>query len=111
MRERQAIHVILRDGCGRYLAGERDMWSFTQDFAQAKVFDFVRDRISEQVESLRKDHGLELSIVAIDPAERYEVCDVCGHRAMPYSTFFDGKHYFCRDCQPTQTTAVSANPS
>ncbi len=110
MRE-HAIHVILRDGCGRYLAGQRDAWLFTEDFSQAKVFDFVRDRIAEQVELLRQKHGLELSIVAVDPIERYEVCDVCGHRTMPYSTFFDGKRYFCRDCRPVQQPTVSTQPS
>jgi hypothetical protein len=111
MPERHGIHVILRDGGGRYLAGERDMWSFTEDVSQAKVFDFIRDRISEQVETLRRDHGLELSIVAVDPVERYEICDVCGHRMMPYSTFFDGKRYFCRDCLPLQTSGTPTNPS
>lgn len=98
MRELHAIHVVLRDGCGRYLAGQPNQWVFTEDFSQARVFDFLRDRIAEQVDQLQRDHGLALSIVAIDPVERYEVCDSCGQRAMPYSTFFDGKHYFCRDC-------------
>jgi len=111
MPERLGIHVVLRDGYGRYLAGQRDMWTFTEDLSQAKVFDFIRDHISEQVEILRRDHGLELSIVSIDPVERYEVCDFCGHRTMPYSTYFDGKNYFCRDCLPAQASAMPANPS
>src|SRR6185369_13332435 len=99
-RERHGIHVVLRDGCGRYLAGQRDSWSFTEDFTRARVFDFVADRIAEQVEGLKSDHGLALSIVAVDPMERYEICDICGHRAMPYSTFFDGRQFFCPDCRP-----------
>ncbi len=102
MRERHAIHVVLRDGCGRYLAGQRDSWSFTEDFTKARVFDFVADRIAEQLEALKQDHGLALNVIAIDPLERYEVCDICGHRTMPYSTFFDGKQYFCPDCLPPE---------
>jgi hypothetical protein len=111
MRERKPIHVVLQDGFGRYLAGQKDTWSFTEDFTQAKVFDFIRDCISEQVEILRRDHGVELTILAVDPVERYEVCDFCGHRAMPYSTFFDGKHYFCRDCVTGHEAEMMANPS
>lgn len=100
MHELHAIHVVLRDGCGRYLTGQRNMWSFTEDFSQARVFDFIRDRIAEQVEMLHRREGLALNVVAVDPVERYEVCDFCGHRAMPYSTFFDGKNFLCRNCLP-----------
>ena len=61
---------------------------------------------------LSRVHGLTLSVVAVDPLERYEVCDVCGNRAMPYSTFFDGKRYFCPDCLPDKAApGLSANPS
>src|SRR5271166_5645059 len=102
MRERYGIHVVLRDGCGRYLAGQRDAWSFTEDLTKARVFDFLADHIPEQLDVLQRDHDLALSVVAVDPIERYEICDFCGHRAMPYSTFFDGQHYFCRDCLPPQ---------
>src|SRR5215471_12385011 len=100
MPERHAIHVVLRDGYGRYLAGHRNSWSFTEDFSQARVFDFVADRIAEQVEVLKSAHGLHLSIIAVDPLDRYETCDVCGNRAMPYSTFFDGHQYLCPNCRP-----------
>ena len=111
MRELHAIHVVLRDGCGRYLTGYRNKWSFTDDFSQAKVFDFIRDRIAEQLDQLQRNHGLTLSVVAVDPAERYEICDFCGRRAMPYSTFFDGKNYFCHECSTHKTEAVLTNPS
>jgi len=102
MRERHAIHVVLQDGFGRYLAGQRNSWSFTEDFSQARIFDFIRDRIAEQVEMLRREHGLELSILAVDPLERYEVCDVCGNRNMPYSTFFDGNRFLCSNCSTAE---------
>jgi hypothetical protein len=105
MRERHAIHVVLRDGYGRYLAGQKSSWAFTDDFAAARVFDFVTDRIAEQVEVLRRNYGLELSIIAVDPLDRYEICDVCGHHAMAYSTFFDGHRYFCPDCRPHAVSA------
>jgi len=111
MGERHAIHVVLRDGCGRYLSGQQNTWSFTEDFAQAKVFDFIRDRIAEQVEALQRNEGLALSVVAVDPIERYEICDICGRRAMPYSTFFDGHRYFCHDCLPHKAPEVIGKPS
>lgn len=110
MRERHAIHVVLRDGYGRYLAGEKNSWAFTDDFAAARVFDFVTDRIAEQVEVLRRNYGLELSIIAVDPLDRYEICDVCGHHAMAYSTFFDGHRYFCPDCRPLAVSEGSERP-
>jgi len=103
MSERHAIHVVLRDGYGRYLAGQRNLWSFTEDFTQARVFDFIRDRIAEQLETLHREHGLALSVVPVDPIERYEVCDICGQRTMPYSIFFDGKHYTCSGCRSKQS--------
>ena len=79
------------------------MWSFTEDFTQARVFDFIRDRIAEQIEALRREHGLLLSAIAVDPLERYEICDVCGHRTMPYSIFFDGRRFFCPSCHPDKS--------
>jgi hypothetical protein len=96
--ERHAIHVVLRDGCGRYLSGQRNTWSFTEDFAQARVFDFIRDRIADQLDALSREHGLVLTVIAVDPLERYEICDACGQRAMPYSIFFDGKNFLCPGC-------------
>ena len=101
MYEQHAIHVVLRDGCGRYLAGQRNKWSFTADFTQARIFDFIRDRIAEQLDALRKEHSLNLSVIAVDPLERYEICDTCGHRTMPYSIYFDGKNFFCANCRTT----------
>jgi hypothetical protein len=44
-----------------------------------------------------------LSAVPVDPTERYEVCDVCGQRTMPYSIFFDGKNYTCSGCRSKQS--------
>ena len=98
MYERHAIHVVLRDGCGRYLSGERNSWCFTEDFAQARVFDFVRDRIADQIESLRHEQGIALSVIAVDPLERYEICDFCGDRTLPYSIVFDGHKFYCLEC-------------
>ena len=106
MRARHAIHVVLRDGYGRYLGGHKDAWVFTEDFREARVFDFVADHIAEQLDALRCNQGFQLNVIAVDPAERYEVCDICGQRSMPYSTFFDGRKYFCPDCRPPQTQGL-----
>ena len=99
MYERHAIHVVLRDGCGRYLSGNTNTWRFTEDFNAAHVFDFIRDRISDPIDLLKREHGLVLSVIAVDPLERYEVCDLCGERTMPYSIYFDGKTFFCHECR------------
>lgn len=106
MRQRHAIHVVLRDGYGRYLAGHRNEWVFTDDFSEARIFDFVGDHIAEQLDALHRNHGLQLNVIAVDPLDRYEICDVCGNRAMPYSTYFDGTKYFCPDCRPPQTQII-----
>lgn len=103
MSDRHTIHVVLRDGYGRYLAGERNLWSFTEDLSQARVFDFLRDRIAEQLETLHREHGLSLGVVPVDAMERYETCDRCGQRTMPYSIFFDGNRYTCSDCLSKQS--------
>jgi pyruvate-formate lyase-activating enzyme len=48
---------------------------------------------------------LELSILAVDPLERYEICDGCGSRSMPYSTFFDGNKFLCSTCNAAREAA------
>jgi hypothetical protein len=108
MYERHAIHVVLRDGCGRYLAGTRNTWSFTEDFKQARIFDFIRDRIAEQLEVLQREEGMILSVIAVDPLERYEICDRCGMRSMPYSIYFDGRSYLCPVCRPAEAAPGKA---
>ena len=98
MQEHHAIKVLLRSLDGKYLAGHRGAWTFAEDRKDAHVFDYVADRIPEQLEALECRHGLVLTAVALDPRDRYEVCDRCGRKMMSLKTFFDGNHYLCLDC-------------
>ena len=99
MQEHHAIKVVLRSLDGRYLAGHRGAWTFVSERPEAHVFDYVADRIPEQLEALEYQHGLVLTAVALDPRDRYEVCDRCGHHMMSLSAFFDGSQYLCPDCR------------
>ncbi len=99
MTEPHAIHVVLQNGEGKYLAGEQGAWSFSEHLDQARVFDYVSDHIPEQLEILEQDHGVYLSVLPLDPRERYETCDRCGMRLMAYKIFFDGHEFLCPQCR------------
>lgn len=105
VQEPHVIKVVLRDLDGRYLAGHTGAWNFVDDPRTARVFDYVRDRISEQLEALEYQHGLVLTAVTLDPRDRYEICDRCGTRVMSVRTFFDGTEYLCPDCHEQKTLA------
>ncbi|HWH71609.1 MAG TPA: hypothetical protein VNT26_19710 [Candidatus Sulfotelmatobacter sp.] len=99
MSDPRAIKVVLRGPDGRYVAGHQGAWIFTEDRAQARVFDYLADRIAEQLELLHKNQGIIWTVVPVDPRERYEICDHCGHRVMTFKVFFDGRQYLCPDCR------------
>jgi hypothetical protein len=105
------VYVVLRDDQGRYLAGRRQEWAFTADSRNACVFDYVRDRIPEQLESLRTQFGIVLIPIPVESAERYEVCDRCGRRALPFRVFFDGRQYLCAECRELLLTPGSQIPN
>ncbi len=102
MNDNHAIKVVLRRSDGKYLSGQEDAWSFTDELAEARVFDYVGDRIPEQLASLQNQCGLPLVAVATDPRERYELCDACGHRIMSFKALFDGQRYLCPECRRRQ---------
>jgi hypothetical protein len=99
MGVRQIIPVVLRSFDGQYLAGHEGAWCFSQDLNEARVFDYIGDRIPEQLQMLEEDHGLSLSAMPLDPRERYETCDRCGARAMALRVYFDGRQFLCPACR------------
>ncbi len=104
--EPHAIHVVLQNCEGRYLAGQTGSWSFSDHLDQARVFDYVADHIPEQLEILEQSHGITLIALPLDPRERYESCDRCGARLMAFKIYYDGRQYLCPECR---TVAAQLN--
>jgi hypothetical protein len=100
MPDSHAIKVVIRAPDGRFLKGQPKDRSFTTDRAEARVFDYVRDGIAEQLDELRVDQGIQWVAEPIDPRERYEVCDSCGKRVMSFKAYYDGRRYLCPECRP-----------
>jgi hypothetical protein len=94
-----ATKVFIKGPDGTYLSASGKQWAFTEHRNKATVFDYVRDRIAEQVEGIRKTHGITLLIVAVDPKEIHERCDGCDQLVAPAKAFFDGKQFFCGNCK------------
>ena len=55
--------------------------------------------MSEQLEMIQKNHGIELTADPVPIAEIYETCDRCQELFVPFMTFFDGKRFLCADCR------------
>lgn len=98
MDHRRGIQVVLRSAGGKYLAGHQQAWTLTDDLRDARVFDFEGDRILEQLERLRRDHGVHLGAVPVDTSDRQEVCDGCGRPFPASRIFFDGARFLCAPC-------------
>jgi hypothetical protein len=98
VNDSHAIKVILQDREGRYLAGNMTQAEFTDERAKARVFDYVQDRVREQIELLHKTHGTTWVAVRVDPREAYEICDLCGRRVMSFKALFDGTRFVCAEC-------------
>ena len=98
MRESHDIKVVLRDSEGRYVSGSAINWGFADDRSRAIVFDYVAERVEEQLEFLRKSHGIVLKVELLPANEIYETCDHCHRLIMPLKTFFDGERFLCPDC-------------
>lgn len=95
----EAMKVLIVNQDGQYLAGTAREWEFTEDRTRAKVFDYIQDHVAEQINLVRKVHGMIWIAVRLDPRETYEFCDRCGSRTLPANAYFDGKQFLCRDCQ------------
>src|SRR5262245_27626798 len=105
MNDADAIKVLIVNEHGQYLAGTASHWDFTEDRIRARVFDFHKDEIPEQLALVRKIYGIIWTAVKLDPSQTNEFCDRCGTRMTALQAVFDGTEFLCRECQ------TSANPS
>jgi hypothetical protein len=101
MNEREPVKVLIVNDDGQYLAGTATHWEFTDDRAQARVFDYLGDRVADTIELIRKAHGRVWIPVKLDPHEVYEFCDRCGCRMRAVRTHFDGRQFLCLTCRKT----------
>ena len=98
MHDDRSIPVYLRSPTGDYLACVGGDWRFTDDAAQAHVFDYHADEVPRQLEAVQRDLGLILIAWPCDPALVRETCDLCGQKIFPTSAIFDGSRFLCRAC-------------
>ena len=99
MNDRVAVKVLIVNDDGQYLAGTATHWEFTDDRSQARVFDYLEDRVAETIELIRNAHGRVWIAVKLDPREVYEFCDRCGSRMRAFRMYFDGRQFLCEDCR------------
>jgi hypothetical protein len=97
--ESEAIKVLIVNEDGQYLAGTAAHWEFTEDRGLAKVFDYSKDHVAEQIRLVRRVYGKVWVAVRLDPSEAYEFCDRCGGRMTSVEAFFDGSQIFCWECR------------
>jgi hypothetical protein len=105
MEKHDLTKVYIRGDDGAYLTGAGTEWEFTTDRRKATVFDYLHDRVGEQLEGLRRNQGILLKVEVIDPREVHESCDQCEQLISPAKAFFDGQKFLCSDCRGS-TTAV-----
>jgi hypothetical protein len=99
MNDRVAVKVLIVNDDGQYLAGTATHWEFTDDRSQAKVFDYLEDRVAETIELIRNAHGRVWIAMKLDPREVYEFCDRCGSRMRTFQMYFDGRQFLCEVCR------------
>jgi hypothetical protein len=99
MNDAAVVKVLIVNEEGHYLAGTATHWEFTEDRTRARVFDYDRDHVAEQIRLVRKAHGTVWVAVRLDPSEAFEFCDWCGCRMTAWRAFFDGRQFLCPDCR------------
>lgn len=99
MSDAVPIHVLIVNEHGQYLTGTAAHWEFTDERTRAKVFDYVGDRVEDQLRLVRRAYGTAWIAIKLDPRESYEFCDCCGKRMMSIKAFFDGHRFLCLDCR------------
>jgi hypothetical protein len=95
----ETIKVLIVNEEGQYLAGTATHWEFTEERVRARVFDYERDQVAEQIRLVRRVHGQIWVAVRLDSSEAYEFCDRCGTRMTAWRTFFDGTQFLCLACR------------
>ena len=103
--DREPVKVLIVNDDGQYLAGTATHWAFTDDRREARVFDYVADRVAGTIELVRNAYGRVWNVVKLDPQEVDEFCDRCGCRMQAVKTYFDGGQFLCPNC--SQTTCGS----
>jgi hypothetical protein len=98
MTEAHPFKVLIVNEHGQYLAGTATRWEFTEERARARVFDYQRDRVPEQIELVKNVYGAIWIAVKLDLREAYEFCDRCGSRLAARQILFDGHQFLCREC-------------
>ena len=104
MTDSVPLKVLIVNDDGLYLSGTATEWEFTDDRTRARVFDYMGDRVAEQIELVRRAHGRVWIAVKLDPMEVYEFCDRCGCRMRAYRAYYDGRQFLCADCRNTALT-------
>ncbi len=66
---------------------------------RATVLDFEGDRVAEQLEIVRRTHGINLEAVPLDPRMTHETCDRCEQLMIAPVAFFDGSQFLCPECR------------
>ncbi len=82
-----------------YLAQDVNGLFFSNDRSAAIVLNYRSDHVEEQLETLRRTHGVHLVVDPVPVGEVYETCDRCCDHFMPWMIYFDGKTYLCTDCR------------
>ncbi len=99
LQEPPDIKVFIHNTAGQYLAGGATELFFTNDRSLALVLDYRSDRVPEQLELIRRTHGITLVADPVPLEEIYETCDRCKDLFIPFMTFFDGQRFLCPDCR------------
>jgi hypothetical protein len=112
MNDAAAIKVLIVNEHGQYLSGTATHWEFTEDRLRARVFDFEKDQVTEQLGLVRKIYGTNWIAVKLDPSETHEFCDRCGTRMTAFQALFDGAQFLCRACQTSaKLSTTTENPA
>jgi hypothetical protein len=90
--------VLIRSLTGEYLAGSEGQWRLTRDRSTALVCDYLRDRIADQLQRLEQTEGIVLLAELVNPRDALETCDRCGRCVPSPNAHFDGREFFCPEC-------------
>lgn len=99
MHDAPPLKVFLANIQGDFLTLEDGHWAFTNERTRAIVFDYIGDRVPQQIELAQRMYHLVLKPVPLDPGEFFESCDGCKRVSAPLDVFFDGSKFLCADCR------------